>query len=138
MNHITKVEDSCYKIVFSSYKHSNNDEPTFLPQSQTDTTYCPVLALKQYLSKRGSRRGPICMDVTRNPVNRHQFYHYLKQCNQLARLSHNNYTTHSLSIGRATQLAMDGVPETIIKQTGRWKSNAYQKYIRPTFITLPK
>ena len=137
IDHLTETHNS-YQITFTSYKHSGTETPIFLLQPQADTMYCPVLALRQYLLARGQQPGPIFVDAAKTPITRDKFAHYLKLCLQLAGLSPNNYTTHSLRIGRATQLAMEGVSETIIKTTGRWKSNAYTKYIRPSCFTLPE
>ena len=41
------------------------------------------------------------------------------------------YNTHSLRIGAATAAAQAGTPHRTIKQLGRWRSQAYQSYIRP-------
>ena len=37
------------------------------------------------------------------------------------------------SIGRATSLAISGVPSDQIMKLGRWKSNAFSSYIRPSY-----
>ena len=47
------------------------------------------------------------------------------------------YNTHSLRAGRATDLAIVGTPDAIIKETGRWTSNAYVKYVRFNSFVLP-
>ena len=137
MNHLIATADDSYQITFTSYKHSANATPVFLLERQADLQICPVTALKAYLAKRGNLAGQIFLDKEQAPVTRQFFARYLKLTLQLAGLPHSSYTTHSLRIGRATQLAMDGFPESTIKATGRWKSNAYLKYIRPTHFTLP-
>jgi hypothetical protein len=43
-----------------------------------------------------------------------------------------NYTLHSGRIGGATALAAAGVADSAIMAAGRWKSDAYSRYIRPT------
>ncbi|XP_074650158.1 uncharacterized protein LOC141905243 [Tubulanus polymorphus] len=37
-----------------------------------------------------------------------------------------SYTSHSFRIGAAT----NGVPEPVIRELGRWKSDAFKRYIR--------
>ena len=137
IDHITQVTDIGYQITFTSYKHSHTETPTFLLRQQPNTTYCPVSALRQYLQIRGQTQGPIFVDVTTTPLTRDKFTYHLKLCLRLAGLSTISYTTHSFRIGRATQLAMKGASEATIKATGRWKSNAYNKYIPPSSFMLP-
>ena len=41
------------------------------------------------------------------------------------------YNTHSFRIGGATSAAEAGVSQATIQQLGRWRSQAYRRYIRP-------
>ena len=43
-----------------------------------------------------------------------------------------DYNTHSLRIGAASDAAKNGLPEHLIKLRGRWKSDAYLRYLRPS------
>jgi hypothetical protein len=56
--------------------------------------------------------------------------HVVSAAGQSARVI--NYTLHSGRIGGATALAAAGVADSAIMATGRWKSDAYLRYIRPT------
>ena len=40
------------------------------------------------------------------------------------------YNTHSFRIGAATTARQANIPDAIIKMLGRWKSDAYQSYIK--------
>ena len=40
------------------------------------------------------------------------------------------YNTHSFRIGAATAAAQAHIPEAHIKMLGRWRSDAYQQYIK--------
>ena len=135
MAHLTDCSES-YRINFTSYKHSGTTSPTLILQQQADEQYCPVLALRCYISKRETQAWPIFVDTVGTPLTRDKLAYYLKTCLQLGGLSQDTYTTHSLRIGRATRLVMEGASESVIKSTGRWKSNAFQKYIRPSHFTL--
>ena len=41
------------------------------------------------------------------------------------------YNTHSLRIGAATSASLSNMLDTHIQLLGRWRSNAFQRYIRP-------
>ena len=84
MNHIAPTDDNCYKITFSSYKHSNSATPILVVQKQNDVQICPVTSLRQYLLLRGQVPGPLFIDISGNPLTRDNFVHYLKLCLRLA------------------------------------------------------
>ena len=41
-----------------------------------------------------------------------------------------SYNTHSFRIGAATSAIETGISDVQVKMLGRWKSNAYQRYVR--------
>ena len=48
-------------------------------------------------------------------------------------LNKHHYNSHSFRIGAATTAMQAKIPETHIQMLGRWRSDAYQRYIK----TLP-
>ena len=133
---ITSHNDN-YIITFRSYKHSRGNETSIELNKSGKKSTCPVRALDTFLKLRGEKDGPIFIDQDKKPVTRRDFSVFLKECVELQGLDSSRYNTHSFRIGRATQLAQDNTPERTIKQTGRWNSTAYEKYIRPTQFQLP-
>ena len=127
---------SCF-IHFHSFKHSDTKTADIVIQAAQAGSPCPVAALINYIQHRGSCPGPIFLDHNRKPLHRNSFSNYVKKCATLAGLNPTYYNTHSFRIGRATQMAMDNIPTETIRRTGRWKSDAYLKYIRPTLQILP-
>ena len=41
-----------------------------------------------------------------------------------------SYNTHSFRIGAATSAIEAGISDVQVKMLGRWKSDAYQRYVR--------
>ena len=42
------------------------------------------------------------------------------------------FTPHSLRAGAATDAAQRGLPDSVVQQLGRWKSQAFRVYLRPS------
>ena len=124
-------------IQFNNFKHSQGRTPLLTIRAQPLGTPCPVVALQQYLAIRGSNPGQLFQNSDNSPVTIEQFAANLKNAAIMSSLPHRRYTTHSFRIGKATQMATEGQPEHIIRKAGRWRSKAYQSYIRPDNIPLP-
>lgn len=123
-------------INFESYKHSKNLTPRFLLHN-ISSSYCPVDATIAFLHIRGDTPGPLFINKRLVPLHRKNFSNILKKCFSALNLDNTRYNTHSLRIGRATDLDILGVEHEIIKQTGRWNSNAYLKYLRNSSFRIP-
>jgi hypothetical protein len=98
----------------------------------TGGDFCPVRAMDRYL-KMAPRRGPTAVlfqhadgsYLTRDRVNR-----MIKRLSELAGFDPARYSTHSMRAGGATTLSLLGARPYVIKQLGRWTSDAYMLYIR--------
>ena len=125
-------------IKFNSYKRADaNNLPCVILRGQNDEL-CPVAALKSLAALRGWAPGPFFIDQDGTPVRRNTLAFHLKTLVGISGLDPTKYNTHSLQIERTTDFAIANVPTSIIKQTGRWKSNVYLKYIRPEAFVLPR
>jgi site-specific recombinase XerD len=132
----TRSNASAFHIKFTSYKHSSQQNPVIAVNS-TDTGDCPVKALHEYLSLRGTAPGPLYLNNNR-PVTRQQFNKVFQACLNYLNLPIQSYNIHSFRIGRTTDMAEQEVPPSTIQRIGRWNSTAYMKYIRPQQIsTIP-
>ena len=97
--------------------------------SRTGLPLCPVAALLAYLVVRGNSEGPLFL-LRGQPLTRPKLVLELRKALAAAGLQPDKYAGHSFRIGAATTAAACGVPVDVIKTLGRWKSQAYQLYVR--------
>ena len=97
---------------------------------RTESVVCPVKAVLPYLAIRGSTPGSLFSLKDGTPLTRVQFKTLLSATLKRAGLDDTKYNTHSFRIGAATSAKMAGITDLHIQKLGRWKSSAYQSYIR--------
>ena len=129
------TDNKSFYLSFTSYKHCS-DSSFKLIVTTTSTPDCPVKNMENYLAVRGTQPGPL-YHIAGVPLTRHQFSNTLNHCLKYLKLDPSHFNTHSFRIGRTTDMAAANVPHTTIKHIGRWKSNAFMKYVRPTITTMP-
>lgn len=125
-----KIKDKNLQIVL---RHSKTDQfnkgVTIVLNSHAGIT-CPVHCMIDYMQIRPKISGPLYCHFDGKPITRYQFSAVMGKA--LAVLGYNSklYTTHSFRIGAATAAAEKGLSDEEIKLAGRWKSSAFQTYIR--------
>ena len=135
--HIEMGQDKLHlKIKLPTYKHSNGPAVLIIP-SCTQTSYCPVNSVLNYLLLRNHTTGPLFLNQDNSLLKRRHLADLIKNLVKLLNLQPRSYNTHSPRIGRTTDLASKGVPDQMIRQIGRWRSDAYLKYIKLDFVALP-
>ena len=97
---------------------------------KTDKEICPVNAILPYLAIRGANPGPLFIMQDGSHLTRQRFVSLITNALQLAGIDDKRYTTHSFRIGAATTAKDAGISDVHVKMLGRWKSNAYQLYVR--------
>ena len=134
MHQLVKVYDSSNKIVgikltFLEFKHRYNQRPfTLFVQRQPDS--CPIALLLDYLPVRGIQPGAIFTIQHGAPVPRDAFASRLDATIRFCGLDPTRYKGHSFRIGAASYAVEQGMSDAQIRTLGRWKSNAFHKYIR--------
>ena len=125
------------RLTLRSFKFSRKPARLLLSPHPSDA-HCPVVALLKFLELRSSAAGPIFVHKNngRN-INRAFVAKHLSRLLALAGRDPKDFNTHSLRVGRATDLALAGQPDSIIRQTGRWQSAAYLNYLRFSLFQLP-
>ena len=91
---------------------------------------CPVAAMLNYLTARGPGPGPLLRFADGRPLTRARFVSKTRAALQTAKVDVKAYSGHSFRIGAATTAARQGISDASIKMLGRWKSSAYQLYIK--------
>ena len=117
------------KLAFQDYKHHYNQPATSLLIAR-QTILCPVQSMLDYLSLRTNSVGPIFVSSNGRPVSRSYFTRLLRSCFKACNLDPTCYKGHSFRIGAATYAAQQGFSDAKIRALGRWKSDAFKRYIR--------
>ena len=129
--------NGCRHFRFTLLKFKNSRGPIALTiQPNPSARHCPVEAIGDFLRSRP--RGGLCCFVKSNgePVPRAFVADHLALLLTRAGFVEGHFGTHSLRAGRATDLALAGVPDAVIRATGRWASDAFKGYLR--FPSLPQ
>ena len=124
-------------VTLTTFKYHYAGKCQLRLSCRLDRRYCPVQALSDYLMLRPKVAGLVFVNTDGRPINRNNLASILRQLLIMEGLDSSDYSTHSFRIGRTTDLAMDGIPAHQIKLIGRWASDAYKKYIRPSLLHLP-
>ena len=120
---------SALQITFYNFKHQYNKSPFSIVVSR-QASLCPVQSMLDYLAIRGPQMGPLFMTSDGCHVLRSKFSTLLDQCIRSCNLNPARYKGHSFRIGAATHAAIQGLSDAKIRLLGRWKSDAFKRYIR--------
>ena len=106
----------------------------------TDTSTCPLQALKNYLELPQSTpywpASPLFVFKDRSYLTRSKLTTALRNLLLAARLNLDHYASHSFKIGAATSTEAARLPDWQIQAMGRWSSNCYTRYIHTPHSTL--
>lgn len=122
-------------IKFTSFKHSVLYNPEIVIQT-SGKALCAVQAVLDYLNLRGSRAGPLFVDQKFRAVKRGYFTLMVKKALMYLEYPPSLYNSHSFRIGGATEAMERGLSALQIQLMGRWKSQAFLKYIRNPRIVI--
>ena len=121
---------SC-NLSLRSWKGRYSGPPVkILMHSGSNPLLCPVSALVKFFKIRGFAAGVLFCQADASPCVRSFFTYTLRQLLNSAGYDVNRYKGHSFRIGAATSAAQRGISDHEIQRLGRWKSTAYNKYIR--------
>ena len=96
---------------------------------------CPYHSMATYMalaSPKDPYTTPLFCFSNGRPLTRLRLLKHLRRQLQRAGYHPHQYNTHSFRIGGATSAAEAGASQATIQQLGRWRSQAYRCYIRPS------
>jgi len=96
---------------------------------QPDSTICPLLLLRAYLRDHPNTSSLLFCHFDGSSLTRYQFTSVLKKALSQLHIDNVAYKSHSFLIGAATDAALQGMSDLEIQALGRWKSNAFRRYI---------
>ena len=128
-----QYNESCH-LSFTSVSVDNRNNPKQLrisiKQGTTSNNVCPIKGILPYLAIRGNQKGPLFVFEDGRSLTRQRFSSALASLLKQLHINTDHYNMHSFQIGAATSARQAKVPDTLIKMMGRWKSDAYQSYIK--------
>ena len=134
LSQVTKLSNASgfiasFKLTFHQFKHHYNQPPVSIIIPRQPGVW-PVENLLRYFSLRGSLPGPLFQQLTGAPVTRSEFDEWLARVITHCGLDSTKYKGHSFRIGAASHAAACGYSDSQIRLLGRWKSDAFKRYIR--------
>ncbi len=97
---------------------------------KTSNNLCPIRAVLDYLMARGPGAGPLFCFQNGKPLTRVRFVDQVRDALSKVGIDCRPYSGHSFRSGAATAAARIGVQDSTIKMLGRWRSDAFQLYIK--------
>ena len=105
-------------------------EGMMLYVAKSGRSVCAVKAMYRYLRYRKKKKGPLFKFRDRTYLTRQTVTSTIRAALEYRGKEVKRYSSHSFRIGAASTAAEAGLPDSLIKSLGRWRSNCYQHYIR--------
>lgn len=123
---------SSLKLTLYSFKHSHGARHSIILSSYP-SSICPLRCLRAYLQLRiASPSQVLFIGVDNKPFSKDRFTAVIRAVLPFTSVDvKDRITTHSFRIGGATYAAAKGLSDAQLRHLGRWRSNAFLKYIRP-------
>lgn len=126
----SRTEPKMIRLTLKQSKTDQFRQGTQIHLGATNHHVCPVQALVRYLANRGGTPGPLFILPNKKPLTRAMFSTALTKALKELNMDSTHFNTHSFRIGAATSAKQAGISDSHLKALGRWKSDAYLKYIR--------
>ncbi|XP_065186109.1 uncharacterized protein LOC135816932 [Sycon ciliatum] len=127
--------DGCLQLFLRSSKTGPFGKGVTIDIGPSVPPYFPVHAMVSYLfaTRRQGTEQRLFILSNGQQLTRQSFTATVRSLVATAGVpSQSHYSGRSFRIGAATTAAMAGVPDSLIRAAGRWKSDACLRYIRTT------
>ena len=88
---------------------------------------CPIRAMTEYFSQRGSQSGPLFYFRNGRYLTRSRFVGQVREALRQAGVDASKFAGHSFRRGAATTALEKVISDATIKMLGRWRSEAYTR-----------
>ncbi len=132
--HLEWKHRSEYELTIPTSKTDPFRVGTTLHAYQSGHIICPVTAMHEYLDQfpsyvRHTPTSPLFMFDDGNPLTRTALIGCVRTLAIRVGIDPLRCNGHSFRRGGATTLSLAGVPNHLIQALGRWRSDAYKRYI---------
>ena len=139
----TLLIPTSFEILIKKSKTDPFRETAKLIIAKSNSTVCAVTALRDYFLQTSTRPSnqPLFQFQDGRNLTRTSLTNNLRSLLTVCGLESARFALHSFRIGAATTAGAEGFPDWLIKVLGRWKSDAYQSYIRTprdTILQVPQ
>ena len=124
-------------LTLLSFKHSKRPAKITIQADPKREDVCPVRALKNYLAIRTNGSPHLFCLQNGSVLTRALVSKALKSCVKELGLKADDFDTHSFRAGRTTDLVEAGYSDSTIRESGRWASDAYLRYVRFDLFRAP-
>ena len=125
-----REEPSLVQIHLKVSKTDQEQKGVSIFISKTGHSICPIATLTAYLALRGQEGGPLFQFMDNTRLTKDKFIQLVRAALSSLGYDPSLYAGHNFRIGAATTAAECGIEGSTIKALGRWKSDAFQSYIR--------
>ncbi|XP_056006415.1 uncharacterized protein LOC125667915 isoform X2 [Ostrea edulis] len=128
--HISLTKNNVSILIPRSKTDQIGNTTTLQISKHANSDTCPVQWVLKFLRLRPNSDSTLFfIHMDYKHVTRYQFNCMLQKTLKFNDIQ-GHFRPHSFRIGRATDMAKQGVSDSEIKSLGRWESNAFQNYIR--------
>ncbi|MFB6286083.1 MAG: site-specific integrase, partial [Candidatus Bipolaricaulia bacterium] len=139
IEHVDSRPDGILVTVPESKTDQEGDGQIVAIRRIEESEYCPVSALREWVSVASIEEGAIFRGVprsgyiSRGAITGRTVGNAVKRAAEAAGLPQaEDYTGHSLRAGHITQASMEGAPDAAIQAQSRHESDrAFREYVRP-------
>lgn len=131
---VDSAGEKCLRVAFKKYKHSHS--PALVLVKSDSSPVCPVSCMDMYLRKRQASNNPHLFVHRSHKSVSSDYLRKILQCVVVYADLPRSIALHSFRIGKITQLVSEGCSENTVRLIGRFKSDAFKRYMRVSNLSM--